>query len=270
MTSQIDRADNNPMAHEDDQAVRVDDQAVRVDDQPAPADDLAMPADDLALPADDLAMPADDLALPADDLAMPADDLAMPADDLALPAADDLPMPADDLAMPADDLALHDEPVSHGFATWPAANSEPAASAISGFPGFTPDGNGAGQPGMGIGSPDYVASSPTADAAASSVYDSPPADNAMSGGSPPADNAVSAATPWKEIQATFVDDPRASTERAAGLVDDRVQALVTAVRNRQRVLESAWQAGDAGTEELRTTLQHYRAFWHRLEDFPTE
>jgi hypothetical protein len=242
MTSQIDRADNNPMAHEDDQAVRVDDQAVRVDDQPAPADDLAMPADDLALPADDLAMPADDLALPA----------------------------ADDLPMPADDLALHDEPVSHGFATWPAANSEPAASAISGFPGFTPDGNGAGQPGMGIGSPDYVASSPTADAAASSVYDSPPADNAMSGGSPPADNAVSAATPWKEIQATFVDDPRASTERAAGLVDDRVQALVTAVRNRQRVLESAWQAGDAGTEELRTTLQHYRAFWHRLEDFPTE
>src|SRR5580704_16245952 len=105
-----------------------------------------MPADDLALPADDLAMPADDLALPA------ADDLPMPADDLA--------MPADDLALPADDLALHDEPVSHGFATWPAANSEPAASAISGFPGFTPDGNGAGQPGMGIGSPDYVASSP--------------------------------------------------------------------------------------------------------------
>jgi hypothetical protein len=259
MTSQIDRADNNPMAHEDDQAVRVDDQAVRVDDQPAPADDLAMPADDLALPADDLAMPADDLALPADDL-------AMPADDLALPAADDLPMPADDLAMPADDLALHDEPVSHGFATWPAANSEPAASAISGFPGFTPDGNGAGQPGMGIGSPDYVASSPTADAAASSVYDSPPADNAMSGGSPPADNAMSGGSP----PATFVDDPRASTERAAGLVDDRVQALVTAVRNRQRVLESAWQAGDAGTEELRTTLQHYRAFWHRLEDFPTE
>ncbi len=221
MTSQIDRADNNPMAHEGDHAVRVD-------DRPAPEDDLAMPGEVLA-------------------------------------------MPGEDLAMPGDDLALRDEPVSHGFATSPAADSkpaadselaadsEPAASAVSGFPGFTPDGEGAGQPGIGIGSPDYVALSPAADAAASPVD-----------GLPPADNPMSAAAPWKEIQATFVDDPRASTERAAGLVDDRVRALVTAVRNRQQVLESAWHAGDSGTEELRKTLQHYRAFWHRLEDFPTE
>jgi hypothetical protein len=30
---------------------------------------------------------------------------------------------------------------------------------------------------------------------------------------------------------------------------------------------SAWQRGDAGTEELRVALQQYRTFWNRLEDF---
>jgi hypothetical protein len=37
----------------------------------------------------------------------------------------------------------------------------------------------------------------------------------------PAVNTASAAGPWNEIQAMFVDDPHASIERAAGLVDDR-------------------------------------------------
>jgi hypothetical protein len=68
----------------------------------------------------------------------------------------------------------------------------------------------------------------------------------------------------------FIDDPRASTELAAGLVDASVEALVVAVRERQKSLLSAWQGDDAGTEELRTTLLQYRAFWNRLEDFPRE
>jgi hypothetical protein len=42
------------------------------------------------------------------------------------------------------------------------------------------------------------------------------------------------------------------------------------VRERQKSLLSGWQGDDAGTEELRTTLQQYRAFWNRLEDFPRE
>jgi hypothetical protein len=68
----------------------------------------------------------------------------------------------------------------------------------------------------------------------------------------------------------FIDDPRASTELAAGLVDASVEALVVSVRERQKSLLSGWQGDDAGTEELRTTLQQYRAFWNRLEDFPRE
>jgi hypothetical protein len=66
----------------------------------------------------------------------------------------------------------------------------------------------------------------------------------------------------------FVDDPRASIERAAGLVDDRVEELIKSFRERQHSMQSAWQAGDAGTEELRVALQHYRTFWNSLEDVP--
>lgn len=77
-------------------------------------------------------------------------------------------------------------------------------------------------------------------------------------------------TRWHDIQAMFIDDPRASTELAAGLVDASVEALVVSVKERQKSLLSAWQGDDAGTEELRTTLQQYRAFWNRLEHFPRE
>jgi hypothetical protein len=82
--------------------------------------------------------------------------------------------------------------------------------------------------------------------------------------------AAKDSTRWHDIQAMFIDDPRASTELAAGLVDASVEALVVSVKERQKSLLSAWQDDDAGTEELRTTLQQYRAFWNRLEDFPRE
>jgi len=72
---------------------------------------------------------------------------------------------------------------------------------------------------------------------------------------------------WHEIQATFVDNPRASVEQAAGLLHDSVEELVVSVKERQHELLSAWRGNDAGTEELRTALQGYRTLWHRLEDF---
>jgi hypothetical protein len=72
---------------------------------------------------------------------------------------------------------------------------------------------------------------------------------------------------WPEIQAMFVDDPRASVERAAGLVDDSVEALVVSVKEQQHALLSTWQGDNAGTEELRTALQGYRAFWNRVDVF---
>jgi hypothetical protein len=85
-----------------------------------------------------------------------------------------------------------------------------------------------------------------------------------------AGNTASAAGSWNEIQAMFVDDPRASVERAASVVNDQAEAHIQSVRERQRSMQSAWQAGNAGTEELRVSLQHYRAFWNSLEDLPAQ
>jgi hypothetical protein len=50
----------------------------------------------------------------------------------------------------------------------------------------------------------------------------------------------------------------------------RADEQAASLRNRQQSLRSGWQGDEAGTEEMRMALQHYRAFWHRLEDYPTE
>ena len=88
--------------------------------------------------------------------------------------------------------------------------------------------------------------------------------------SPAASVTESPSTRWLEIQAMFVDDPRSSAESAASLVDDSVQALVASVRGQQDSLLAAWNGENAGTEELRAAVQHYRAFGNRLADFTRE
>jgi hypothetical protein len=85
--------------------------------------------------------------------------------------------------------------------------------------------------------------------------------------SPAASATASVSTRWHEIQAMFVDDPRSAVELAAGLADDSVQALVTFVKEQQDSLLAAWHGEDAGTEELRIALQHYRALGTRLAAF---
>ena len=84
---------------------------------------------------------------------------------------------------------------------------------------------------------------------------------------PAAGATASLSARWHEIKAMFVDDPRSSAEMAAGLVDDSVQALVASVREQQDSLLAAWHGENAGTEELRAAVQHYRAFGDRLADF---
>jgi hypothetical protein len=81
---------------------------------------------------------------------------------------------------------------------------------------------------------------------------------------------ASESTRWHEIQVMFVDDPRSAVETAAGLVDDRSQAVVAFVKEQQDSLRAAWRGEDAGTEELRVALQRYRAFGTRLADFSRE
>jgi hypothetical protein len=87
---------------------------------------------------------------------------------------------------------------------------------------------------------------------------------------PAARDSTSPGTRWQEIQSMFVDDPRASLQLAAGLAGDSAAALAVSIQEQQRSLLAAWQDDDPGTEELRTTLQQYRTFWNRLEDFSRE
>jgi len=136
------------------------------------------------------------------------------------------------------------------------ADPRPPVPAASGYTGATASGSAAGEPGA-TGKTD--AESPLA----------APVPRAEPGPARPS-SAVKDSTRWHDIQAMFIDDPRAATEQAAGLVDASVEALVISVKERQKSLLSAWHGDDTGTEELRTTLQQYRAFWNRLEDFPRE
>jgi hypothetical protein len=104
-----------------------------------------------------------------------------------------------------------------------------------------------------------------------------PGTTAVSGAEPesvPEAPAVSAtaslSTRWHEIQAMFVDDPRTSAELAAGLVDEGIEGLIAFVKEQQDSLLTAWHGEDAGTEELRIAVRHYRAFGDRLADFSRE
>jgi hypothetical protein len=69
---------------------------------------------------------------------------------------------------------------------------------------------------------------------------------------------------WREILAAFVDDPRGSVEMAADAVDSAIEELVISVRTRQRALASSWQDSETDTEQLRTALRDYRAFWQQV------
>ncbi len=71
---------------------------------------------------------------------------------------------------------------------------------------------------------------------------------------------------WKVIQQSFVDDPRNAVSDADALVSDVWQRLSDRFDEQQRKLKSQWHDGEPSTESLRSTLQRYRAFFHRLLD----
>jgi len=72
---------------------------------------------------------------------------------------------------------------------------------------------------------------------------------------------------WSEIKAMFVDDPRASVNRASGLAERAIEDLTAAVRKRHDWLSSYWQNADdaTATEQLRRALQGYRALFEQLD-----
>jgi hypothetical protein len=131
---------------------------------------------------------------------------------------------------------------------------------------------GVWQPGpIAVGSPaDEPEVVGQGDAERSTTFSVPDAEPESVPEAPAASSTASLSTRWHEIQAMFVDDPRASAELAAGLVDESIQALVAFVKEEQDSLLEAWHREDAGTEELRTAVRHYRAFGNRLADFSRE
>jgi hypothetical protein len=70
---------------------------------------------------------------------------------------------------------------------------------------------------------------------------------------------------WDEIQAGFVDEPRAAVEHADALVADVMKRLAESFAGERRSLEEQWSRGDdVSTEELRVALRRYRSFFDRL------
>jgi hypothetical protein len=108
------------------------------------------------------------------------------------------------------------------------------------------------------------------DAEGSTTFPVPDAEPEPVPDAPVASATASMSTRWQEIQAMFIDDPRTCAELAAGLADESIQALVAFVKEQQDSLLAAWHGDDAGTEELRTAVRHYRAFANRLADFSRE
>ncbi len=79
--------------------------------------------------------------------------------------------------------------------------------------------------------------------------------------------AAGGAGQWREIKAMFVDDPRASVNLASGLVDQAIEDLAAAVRERYDRLCSSWQNADdaTDTEQLRRAFQGYRDLFEQLD-----
>jgi hypothetical protein len=70
---------------------------------------------------------------------------------------------------------------------------------------------------------------------------------------------------WEKIQASFVDEPRASVEQADALVADLMQRLAAVFSEEREQLETQWDSGDdVSTEDLRVALTRYRSFFDRL------
>ena len=70
---------------------------------------------------------------------------------------------------------------------------------------------------------------------------------------------------WRDIQADFVDQPRQAMQDADALVAGLMQQLAQMFSQERAQLEAQWSRGDeVSTEDLRVSLQRYRAFFERL------
>jgi hypothetical protein len=80
----------------------------------------------------------------------------------------------------------------------------------------------------------------------------------------PQQEAVDFKARWEVIQQGFVDDPRNAVTEADKLVDDVLKRLAASFDQQHQGLEKQWSDGEPSTEDLRSALQKYRAFFQRL------
>jgi hypothetical protein len=86
---------------------------------------------------------------------------------------------------------------------------------------------------------------------------------------------------WQQVQAGFVDDPKAAVSDAANLIDNTVQTLIDTLQQRQRQLRDMSHSGAANgvtnsngfdsapsdvqdTEQLRLMMHRYRSLFNQL------
>jgi len=70
---------------------------------------------------------------------------------------------------------------------------------------------------------------------------------------------------WTTVQSAFVDEPRKAVKDADELVAAAIKHIEEAFRDQRQQLEKQWtQGNDVSTEDLRVSLQRYRAFFDRL------
>ena len=70
---------------------------------------------------------------------------------------------------------------------------------------------------------------------------------------------------WQELQVQFVDDPKATVERADALVSETIDRVTSVFEEQRRDLESRWRQGEeVTTEALREAVRTYRAFFESM------
>ena len=71
---------------------------------------------------------------------------------------------------------------------------------------------------------------------------------------------------FDELQAQFIDEPRAAVEKAEKLVDEAVNALLGSMRERMQRLHKDYDGDSKDTERLRLAMRGYRELMDSLTD----
>lgn len=70
---------------------------------------------------------------------------------------------------------------------------------------------------------------------------------------------------WTDVQAQFVDDPKAAVKAADGLVEEVLRDLAALFTDeRERLGEQLGAKQHLDTEQLRVAIRRYRAFFEKL------